>query len=227
MILIVGANAAINNEIIPFLGDSDLVVIGRSEPEYLEKYNLSGSNIRFYSTDYTNVSNVLTELGDVDSISVIFAGIFSNPSLIIDLTSEQVRNELMLNLEFCIMVTTVLLPKMISAGFGRFIFLGSKESSRGVPGGGMYSIIKEAQIGFSRTLAVEYARFGITSNVLRLGLLAEGYSKNLPIKEIEKLKSRIPTKQSLSYKDIANQILLLIDSSAINGAIIYIDQAAR
>ena len=29
-------------------------------------------------------------------------------------------------------------------------------------------------------------------------------------KEIEKLKSRIPTKQSLSYKDIANQILLLI-----------------
>ena len=227
MILIVGANAAINNEIIPFLGDSDLVVIGRSEPEYLEKYNLSGSNIRFYSTDYTNVSNVLTELGDVDSISVIFAGIFSNPSLIIDLTSEQVRNELMLNLEFCIMVTTVLLPKMISAGFGRFIFLGSKESSRGVPGGGMYSIIKEAQIGFSRTLAVEYARFGITSNVLRLGLLAEGYSKNLPIKEIEKLKSRIPTKQSLSYKDIANQILLLIDSSAINGAIIDIDQAAR
>lgn len=227
MILIIGANAAISKQIIPFLNDSEVVVIGRTEPGYLNDFSKNGNEIKFYYTDYLNASKVLTDLGDVKLISVIFAGIFSNPSLIFELKSEQVRNELILNLEFSILITSLLLPKMISAGFGRFIFLGSKESSRGVPGSGMYSIIKEAQIGLSRTLAVEYAKFGITSNVLRLGLLSEGYSNKLPKKQIDNLKSRIPTSENLSYKDIANQILVLIASSAINGTVIDIDQAVR
>ena len=227
MIVIIGANAAINRQIIPFLGDSEVIVIGRSEPEYFHEFKETGKDIKFYFTDYSNANKVLTDLSDTNSVSVIFAGIFSTPALIIDLNSEKIRNELISNLEFSILVTTLLLPKMISSGFGRFIFLGSKESSRGVPGGGMYSIIKEAQSGLSRTIAVEYAKFGITSNVLRLGLLAKGYSEKLPKKEIDKLRTRIPTSEILSYKDIANQILVLIKSPSINGAIIDIDQATR
>lgn len=227
MILIVGANAAINSRIIPHLNNSDIAVVGRSEPDYFKVLKQEGIGLKFFKTDYTNAAEVVAEIGEISSITVIFAGIASIPSLILNLESQQVRNELLLNLEFSILMTSILLPKMILNGFGRFIFLGSQESSRGAPGGAMYSIIKQAQIGLSRSVAVEYAKFGITSNVLRLGLLSEGYSKELPSKEIEKLRLRIPTTRFLDYKDIAAQICTLIQSPSINGTIIDIDQAVR
>ena len=88
-------------------------------------------------------------------------------------------------------------------------------------------MIKTAQIGLSRTIAVEYAKFGITSNVLQLGLLDFGYSKKIPKRTIDSIKSRIPTSTSLEPKDIAVVITALIEASSVNGAVIDIDQSVR
>jgi len=227
MILIIGANSAITPNLIPFLNDKTIVLSGRSKPDFSQKFDNLGFKLSFIPTDYCDASKVVQALPDSEKLTVLFAGISSEPTLLINLDQNQIESELLSNLKFSTELVSLLIPKMISNHFGRFVFLGSKESSRGVAGGAIYAMIKQAQIGLSRTIAVECARFGITSNVLQLGLLNDGYSKKMQLKEIEKLRARIPTKNQLEYKDISHQINVLIEATGINGAVIDIDQATR
>lgn len=227
MILIIGANAAITPHLIPYFTDKSIVLSGRRLPDYIQDFRGRSIELQFIATNYSDASKVVHTLPDSSNLTVIFAGISSEPTLLVNLDPKQVESELLENLKFSTELVSLLIPKMMSNRFGRFVFLGSKESSRGVAGGAIYAMIKQAQVGLSRTVAVECARFGITSNVLQLGLLDQGYSKKLQIKEIEKLKARIPTTSTLGYKDIAQQINVLIEAPAINGAVIDIDQAIR
>ena len=227
MILIIGANAAATPRLIPFLNDKKIVLVGREAPKFMNDYANSETEIHYIPTNYSDAPDILNHLPDIKKLTVVFAGIYSEPTLVINLKKKQIETELLSNLEFSAHLVSLLIPLMMQNRFGRFIFLGSKESTKGVAGGVIYSMIKNAQIGLSRTIAVEYARFGITSNVLQLGLLEDGYSTKLPINDIEKMKLRIPTKSKLDYKDISQQINVLVEASAINGAVIDIDQAIR
>lgn len=227
MILIIGANAAATPRLIPFLNDKKIVLVGREAPKFMNDYANSETEIQYIPTNYSDAPDILNHLPDIKKLTVVFAGIYSEPTLVINLKKKQIETELLSNLEFSAHLVSLLIPLMMQNRFGRFIFLGSKESTKGVAGGVIYSMIKNAQIGLSRTIAVEYARFGITSNVLQLGLLEDGYSTKLPINDIEKMKLRIPTKSKLDYKDISQQINVLVEASAINGAVIDIDQAIR
>ena len=227
MILIIGANAAATPRLIPFLNDKKIVLVGREAPKFMNDYANSETEIQYIPTNYSDAPDILNHLPDIKKLTVVFAGIYSEPTLIINLKKKQIETELLSNLEFSAHLVSLLIPLMMQNRFGRFIFLGSKESTKGVAGGVIYSMIKNAQIGLSRTIAVEYARFGITSNVLQLGLLEDGYSTKLPINDIEKMKLRIPKKSKLDYKDISQQINVLVEASAINGAVIDIVQAIR
>jgi len=227
MILIIGANAAITPHLIPFFTDKTIILSGRRVPDYIQEFSSRGIELQFIPNNYTNPSKVVHALPESKNLTVLFAGISSEPTLLVNLKEKQIESELLLNLKFSAELVSLLIPQMMSNRFGRFIFLGSKESSRGVTGGAIYAMIKQAQVGLSRTIAVECARFGITSNVLQLGLLHEGYSKKLQEKDIERMRGRIPTTSKLDYKDISNQISVLIEATAINGAVIDIDQAIR
>lgn len=227
MILIIGANAAITPHLIPYFTDKTIVLSGRRVPDYIQEFRNRGIDLQFIPTNYSDASKVFHTLPGTKDLTVLFAGISCEPTLLANLDHKQIESELLMNLKFSTELVSLLIPQMMSNRFGRFVFLGSKESSRGAAGGAIYAMIKQAQVGLSRTIAVECARFGITSNVLQLGLLNQGYSKKLKMKEIEKLRERIPTTSTIDYKDISHQINVLIEATAINGAVIDIDQAIR
>lgn len=60
---------------------------------------------------------------------------------------------------------------MKQRGFGRLIQIGSVAASLGGPGQVAYSAAKAGLVGLTRTLALETARHGVTSNLLELGLI--------------------------------------------------------
>jgi NAD(P)-dependent dehydrogenase (short-subunit alcohol dehydrogenase family) len=128
------------------------------------------------------------------------------------------------NVGFSQSVVTEVLPGMMRNNFGRFIFIGSKISSMGVIGGASYEVIKSSQKGFSRTLAIEYARYGVTSNVIDIGFLEKGYSEKLKIADRVKLKERIPQRTKLDPNEIAESVKLILTSTSINGSVITVDQ---
>lgn len=227
MIILVGANAALTKELIPYLDFRELIVIGRNRPQFLDHAEFNNRRIEFIHSNYSDAEAIAKQIASHKDLTLIFIGIGTEPTLIKNISPWQLGIDLEENLEFPTLLVKNVLLAMIRDSFGRFIFIGSKESTRGVVGGSVYAMIKTAQMGLSRTIAVEYAKFGITSNVLQLGLLDFGYSKKIPKRTIDSIKSRIPTNTSLEPKDIAVVITALIEASSVNGAVIDIDQSVR
>jgi short-subunit dehydrogenase len=223
MKVLIGANAELTIRLVnEFKDKEDLVLVGRNVPPNID----SNDKILFLKTDYSDIS-WCSKVAKFDNLQIIFVGTNVRPDLLVNLEQKEVSEVLKFEIEFAINCVKFLIPEMLKKNYGRFIYMGSKESSRGVVGGGLYSIVKNAQIGLSRSTAVEYAKFGITSNVIQLGYLPFGYSTKLKSIEVDNLKKRIPTNKSLSVANIASLIETLCESESINGAVIDVDQAVR
>ena len=94
---------------------------------------------------------------------------------------------------------------------------------KGVSGTIAYSTSKTGLLGMSKVLANEYARFGITSNVLIPGYLNTGLIETLDKKSRLKILESIPSKMLGDPSNIVNAIDFLIKSEYVNGSSINID----
>jgi 2-hydroxycyclohexanecarboxyl-CoA dehydrogenase len=86
-----------------------------------------------------------------------------------DVSAEQWRALLLINLEAVFAFTKALLPGMQTAGYGRIVNVSSEAGRLGSKGGSIYAAAKAGVIGFTRSIARENARFGITANAVLPG----------------------------------------------------------
>ena len=75
----------------------------------------------------------------------------------------------------------------------------------------------------SRVLANEYARFGITSNVLLAGYFNTGLIETLSEKVQKKILESIPSGRLGDPMNIFNAVKFIIESEYVNGSAINID----
>jgi 2-hydroxycyclohexanecarboxyl-CoA dehydrogenase len=83
-----------------------------------------------------------------------------------DVTPEQWRRMLAVNLEGVFACTQAVLPAMQRARYGRIVTVSSEAGRIGSKGNAVYAATKAAAVGFSKSIARENARFGITVNTL-------------------------------------------------------------
>jgi NAD(P)-dependent dehydrogenase (short-subunit alcohol dehydrogenase family) len=109
-------------------------------------------------------------LADFDSVEVVVtnAGVNRN-GLLISMSDEDWHLVLDTNLSGAFYVCRFFLPTFLTNRFGRFILISSLGSG-GVSGQGNYAASKAGLLGLSGTLAKEYGKKGITSNVISPGL---------------------------------------------------------
>ena len=125
------------------------------------------------------------------------------------------------NLKGNFLLTKELLNTMIRQKWGRIIHVVS--SGLGDVGTLTYSTSKFALLGMSQVLAREYAKFGITSNVLQLGYFRTGmWNKLTDDKKIE-LLNEIPNKELGDVRDIVSAIDFIIRTNYLNGSVIALD----
>jgi 2-hydroxycyclohexanecarboxyl-CoA dehydrogenase len=79
------------------------------------------------------------------------------------------RRYLAINLEAVFATTQAVLPAMQRARFGRLINIASEAGRQGSRGGSVYAAAKGGVIAFSKSMALENARYGITANVIAPG----------------------------------------------------------
>lgn len=72
--------------------------------------------------------------------------------------------------------TKAVLPHMVQRGYGRVINIASVGGLMGMPKLGAYAAAKHGVIGFTRTLALEVGRFGITCNAICPGATRSGWT---------------------------------------------------
>jgi NAD(P)-dependent dehydrogenase (short-subunit alcohol dehydrogenase family) len=111
---------------------------------------------------------VLADFGTVDVV-VANAGI-NRDNLVVTMSDEEWHAVLDTNLSGAFYVCRHFLPTFLAKRFGRFILMSSLGAG-GVSGQANYCASKAGLLGLSATLAKEYGRKGITSNVISPGLV--------------------------------------------------------
>jgi len=86
-----------------------------------------------------------------------------------EMTPERWRRLLAVNLEGVFTCTQAVLPAMQEAGYGRIVNIASEAGRVGSKGSAVYSAAKGGVIAFTKTIARENARFGITANAIAPG----------------------------------------------------------
>lgn len=119
---------------------------------------------------------------------------------------------------------------MVDQKFGRIINI-SSTSALGNRGQANYSTVKAGLQGFTKTLALELGKFGITSNAVAPGIIETEMTKataervGIPFEQfIEARANEIPVKRSGQPEDIANAVAFFADekSSFVNGQVMYV-----
>ncbi|MBS1538516.1 MAG: SDR family oxidoreductase [Bacteroidetes bacterium] len=143
---------------------------------------------------------------------------------------KQWKQMLDVNLNSLFLVVQEVLPIMKEAGFGRIITMSSNTIWLGTPYLAHYAAAKMGVIGFTRSLASEIGRYGITINAITVGLTATQRPANA--QQSSSILQHILPMQAVHRadepEDIANVVafLALPASGIITGQTLNVDGGA-
>lgn len=159
---------------------------------------------------------VLAEVGTVD-ILVNCAG-FDVVMPFLDTDEDLWDSLIAVNLYGPLRTTKAFLPGMVERGWGRIVNISSDAGRVGSSGEGVYSACKGGQIAFTKTIAREVARSGVTVNCVCPGptdtppvrrTLAEGGERFM-----QALVRAIPMRRLGQPEDIAAAVAYLVSEDA-------------
>ena len=177
-------------------------------------------SIANYEECNAGIKSVEDELGEID-ILVNNAGI-TRDGMFHKMSQEQWRDVINVNLNGLFNMTHPLWDKMRARGFGRIVNISSINGQKGQLGQANYSAAKAGELGFTKSLALEGARKGITVNAICPGYINTDMVKAMSEKAIEATESQIPVGHLGEPDDIARCVKFLVadESNFITGSTI-------
>lgn len=113
------------------------------------------------------------------------------------------------NLNGTFYCTKAALPTMIDQKFGRIINISSLVGQTGNFGQANYSASKGAVIAFTKTVALEMARYNITANVIAPGFTSTEMLAKVPDNILEQIKEKIPLHRFCQPEEIGKAAAFL------------------
>ena len=172
------------------------------------------------------VNKVETIFGEIGTI-INNAGVGGPFHLVDEVEDDEWDMVVNTNQRSVFMFSRILLPKMKKAGFGRIVNVASIQGFLGSPYSSTYVATKHAVIGYTRTIAAEWGRYGITCNAVCPGFVmtAMGARDDELDDYTLKVLAKSPVKILAKPEDIGNLIYYITGEHGqyINGSIINID----
>ena len=165
-----------------------------------------------YDACAQGIAQVEADLGPV-SVLVNNAGI-TRDSMFHKMTREQWNEVIGTNLSGVFNMTHPLWTGMRDRKFGRIITISSINGQKGQMGQANYSAAKAGDIGFTKALAQEGARAGITVNAICPGYIATDMVMAVPEKVRESIIAQIPVGRLGEAEEIARCVLFLASDDA-------------
>ena len=174
------------------------------------------------------VARVVEELGP-PTVLVNNAGV-TRDNLLFKMTESDWDTVMAIHLRGSFLMSRAAQKHMVEAGWGRIVNL-SSTSALGNRGQANYSAAKAGLQGFTKTLAIELGKFGITCNAIAPGFIATEMTKataaRLGVEWEEYIKQRasqIPVGRVGQPEDIAHAVSFLVSEGAgfVSGQVIYV-----
>jgi len=178
-------------------------------------------------TDKTSVEDlaekVKKEFGGAD-ILINNAATLDNLAQIEKMEDSLWQRDLNVNLTGTYYCTKAFFPHMREKNWGRIINMASVAGTLGGFGQASYSTTKAGIIGFTKSIALEGARLGITCNAIVGGVFATDMTNAMPEDMQQRVLKRIPMRKFGKPEDVANAIAFLVSDRAnyITGTVLNV-----
>ena len=216
-ILIIGGTSKMARETFKLKNEYDIIGFSRfSKIKEIKEFKVK---------KYKNISSIKNYLNKNKNknIVLLFMEAYCNSKIIMNKNSQELLNEIKSNFLNFHDIVKLALPHMLKQSWGRIIFCGSSRALKTDIGLAGYSAGKYATLGYCKTLSKEYARYGVTSNYLSLGLFDTSLYQKLSRKTKSDLINNTDTRSTGDFRSILNGIIFLIKSNYVTGSIIPID----
>ena len=157
-------------------------------------------------------ARVVSEVGPID-VLVNNAGITRDATLL-KMSFEDWDAVMRINLGGCFNMAKGCFAGMKERGWGRIVNIGSINGQAGQYGQVNYAAAKSGIHGFTKALAQEGARFGVTVNAIAPGYIDTDMVSAVPENVLEKIVARIPVGRLGRADEIARGVAFLCSEDA-------------
>ena len=233
--VVTGAGQGIGRDIALTLGRSgaDVAVIdvnletAEETVSLLEKAGSKGLALKCDIVDYTEVQECVREiLGWREQLHFLInnAGV-TRDNLLLRMGEAEWKSVIDVNLTGTFNMTKVVSKHMFKKRFGRIVSIASVIGQMGNAGQSNYAASKAGIIGFSKSVAKEFAPRNVTVNAIAPGFIETAMTSVLPEEVREGMRRMIPLGKFGSGDDVANIVLFLVSElgSYVTGQVINCD----
>ena len=158
------------------------------------------------------IKRITADLGPID-VLVNNAGITRDGTMH-RMNFEQWNAVIQTNLASCFNMCRCVIDSMRERSFGRIVNIGSINGQAGQYGQVNYAAAKSGIHGFTKALAQEGARAGITVNAIAPGYTDTDMVSAVPATVLEKIVAKIPVGRLGKAEEIARGVAFLVDENA-------------
>ena len=198
-----GADIAINYQ----SSEADAVSLAEELDKAGRKTLLFKGDVGERSTWNSMIEKIKQSWGRLD-ILVNNAGITRDKTLR-KMTDDDWMKVLQTNLNACYFGVSAVMSMMIEQKFGRIINISSFVGQAGNFGQANYAASKGGIIAFTKTAAMELARYNVTCNALAPGFTETGMLAKVPEQVRSQILARIPMGRFGKPEEIAKAVLFL------------------
>ncbi len=231
-VIVTGATGGIGNSIIEcFVKNEAKVLATGTNEEKLKKLSNKYDNIftnKFDISNHEEIENFIENSSKIlngnPDILINNAGI-TRDNLSLRMSSKEWNEVLNINLTSTFLLCKFSLKKMIKNKYGKIVNITSVVGHTGNVGQANYAASKSGIIGFSKSLALEYAKKNININCVSPGFIETQMTDKIDPKFKELIISKIPSNRLGSPIDVANVTAFLSSDLAnyITGETIHVN----
>ena len=235
VVVVTGSTRGIGQEIARSFAQEGAVVaiIGRNQEsadKIKEEFIQQGLKADSFGCDVTNLENVqkITNLilDKHQRIDILVNNVgITRDNLLLRMSEADWDEVIRINLKGVFNCTKVITKIMLKAQKGKVVNISSIIGLTGNSGQANYAASKAAIIGFTKSVAKEFASRGITVNAVAPGYIQTEMTEQLNPKVKEQILTQIPLKRLGTAQDVASTCLFLASPQAsyITGQTFVVD----
>ncbi len=229
-VLVTGATGGLGTAMCKELYKDGYRVVGNyhtkeKADKWMEQMKNEGFSIELFYGDVSNfesagkmIAEIEAKYGHIDTL-VNNAGITRDGRLV-NMSVEDWHAVINTNLNSVFNCTKHVIQGMIDRKFGRIINISSVNGQRGQFGQTNYSAAKAGMHGFTKSLAMEVAKYGVTVNTISPGYIGTDMVMAVPEKVLAQIVAQVPMGRLGGTHEVAHLVSFLAseETSFVTGA---------